>query len=98
MSMFRSMSTARPVSSIVARNTSSTAVKSGVKRRVSTGAMFSITLCLASTSHEATMTAPAAPHGTSHDSTNHSASIPIVWNIIIRNPVRTPPPRAISTK
>src|SRR3712207_7505219 len=47
---------------------SSTAAKRGVKRRVNTGAMFSITLCLASTSQEATTTAPTAPHGSNHDS------------------------------
>ena len=75
----------------------STAAKSGVKRRVNTGAMFSITLCLASTSQEATRTAPAAPHGSSHDSTKGSASIPMALKIITMNAVRTPPPRAIST-
>ena len=63
MSNSRSMLTPRPVTTSVARNTISKTVKKGVKSRVSTGAMFSITLCLASTSHEATRTAPAAPHG-----------------------------------
>ena len=48
------------------RNASSTAVNSGVNSRVSTGAMFSMTPCLASTSHPATTTAPTAPHGSSH--------------------------------
>ena len=75
----------------------STAAKSGVKRRVSTGAMFSITLCLASTSQEATRTAPAAPHGSSHDWKKGSTLIPMAWKIITMNAVRTPPPRAIST-
>ena len=67
MSTLRSMSIPRPVHSKVPRNVTSRAAKSGVKRRVNTGAMFSITLCLASTSQEATRTAPAAPHGSSHD-------------------------------
>ena len=75
----------------------STAAKRGVKRRVSTGAMFSITLCLASTSHEATTTAPAAPQGKSHDSMNGSGSIPMALNSTTMNAVRTPPPSAIST-
>ncbi len=75
----------------------STAANSGVNRRVNTGAMFSITLCLASTSQEATRTAPAAPHGSSHDSMNGSTLIPMAWKIIAMNAVRTPPPRAIRT-
>ena len=37
--------------------------KSGVKMAVSTGARFSMTLFLASTSHAAPTTAPAAPDG-----------------------------------
>src|SRR5687767_11426672 len=61
MSAFRPMSTPRPVHSRVPRNVTSTAANKGVKRRVNTGAMFSITLCLASTSQEATTTAPTAP-------------------------------------
>ena len=73
------------------------AAKSGVKRRVNTGAMFSITLCLASTSHEPTRTAPTAPHGSSHNWTKGSTLIPMALKIISVNPVRTPPPRAIST-
>ena len=43
---------------------SSSTVNSGVNSFVSTGAMFSITLCFASTSHAAITTAPATPHGT----------------------------------
>jgi hypothetical protein len=39
-------------------------VNSGVNSLVSTGAMFSMTLCFASTSQDPMMTAPAAPHGT----------------------------------
>ena len=61
MSTFRSMSTPRPVQSRVPRNMISTAAKRGANRRVNTGAMFSITLCFASTSQEAITTAPAAP-------------------------------------
>ena len=41
-------------------------MNSGVNSRVSTGAMFSTTLCLASTSHPATTTAATAPQGSSH--------------------------------
>ena len=59
--------------------------------------MFSITLCLASTSHEAITTAPMAPHGSSHDWKNGSTSTPMAWKIIAMNAVSTPPPRAIST-
>ena len=97
MSTSRSMSTPRPVHSTVPRNMTSTAANSGVKRRVNTGAMFSITLCLASTSQEAITTAPAAPHGRTHDSKKGSMSIPMAWKIIAMNPMRTPPPRAIRT-
>ncbi len=86
----------RPVPSTMPRYTSSTIAKSGVKRRVSTGAMFSITLCLASTSQEAIRTAPVAPHGSSHDWKNVSMSTPIDWKSMAMRPVRTPPPRAMS--
>src|SRR5690606_16683290 len=54
----------------------STAANSGVKRRARTGAMFSMTLCLASTSHAPTMTAPIAPHGSSHVVRKSSMSSP----------------------
>ena len=72
-------------------------VKSGVNSRVSTGAMFSMTLCFASTSHEPTMTAPAAPHGMSQSRAIQSGFKPMAANIIIVNPVSTPPPSAMST-
>ena len=72
-------------------------MKSGVNRRVSTGAMFSMTLCLASTSHEPTRTAPIAPQGTSQSWAIQSGFIPMAVNIIIVNAVSTPPPRAMST-
>ena len=72
-------------------------VKSGVNRRVSTGAMFSMTLCFASTSHEPTMTAPIAPHGMSQSWAIHSGFMPMAANIIIVNAVSTPPPSAMST-
>ena len=58
------MSMPRPVKTIVPRKASSASANRGVKSRVSTGAMFSITLCFASTSQEATITAPSTPHGT----------------------------------
>ena len=38
-------------------------MNSGVNSFVSTGAMFSMTLCFASTSQAAMTTAPATPHG-----------------------------------
>ncbi len=59
--------------------------------------MFSITLCFASTSQDPTMTAPAAPHGTSQPWASHSAFIPIDSNIMIVKAVKTPPPSAMST-
>jgi hypothetical protein len=43
------------------------------------------------------MTAPAAPHGTTHPPTSHSALIPMDANIIIVKPLSTPPPSAMST-
>ena len=58
------------------RKASSTAVNSGVNSRVSTGAMFSTTLCLASTSHPATTTAATAPQGSSHCETKTSGVDP----------------------
>jgi hypothetical protein len=60
---------------------------------VSTGAMFSMTLCFASTSQAPMMTAPIAPHGISQPATNHSAFISMALNIIIVKPVKTPPSR-----
>ncbi len=86
-----------PVHAIVARNTSSRTVNSGVNSLVSTGAMFSMTLCFASTSQDPTMTAPIAPHGISQPCANHSAFVLMAWNIISVKPVRTPPPSAMST-
>ncbi len=46
--------------------------------------MFSITLCFASTSQEATTTAPTAPHGISHDWKNGSGSMPMASNMARR--------------
>ena len=86
-----------PVHAIVARNTRSSIVNSGVNSLVSTGAMFSMTLCFASTSQDPMMTAPAAPHGSSQPATNHSAFISMAENIMIVKPVKTPPPSAMST-
>ena len=59
--------------------------------------MFSITLCLASTSQEAITTAPRAPQGIIHRSKKGSGSMPMAWNSIAVRAVRTPPPSAIST-
>ena len=70
MSTSRPTSIPLPVQSIVSRKATSTAVNSGVNRRVSTGAMFSMTLCLASTSQALMRTAPATPHGSTHDPTS----------------------------
>jgi hypothetical protein len=72
-------------------------VNSGVNNLVSTGAMFSMTLCFASTSQDPMMTAPAAPHGISQGPINHSGLMPIDANIIAVKPVNTPPPSAMST-
>ena len=83
-----------PVHAMVARNTNSRTVNSGVNSLVSTGAMFSMTLCFASTSQDPMMTAPIAPHGISQPATNHPAFIAMALNIIIVKPVRTPPPSA----
>jgi hypothetical protein len=81
----------------VPRNAISTAAKSGVKSRASTGAMFSITLCLASTSHDAITTPRRLAVGSSHDSKKGSMSIPMAEKINAMNPISTPPPRAIRT-
>ena len=79
------------------RKASRTAVNSGVNSRVSTGAMFSTTLCLASTSHPATTTAAIAPQGSSHSQMNAFGTIPMAWKVPPMNAVRTPPPRAMRT-
>ena len=57
-----------------------TTANNGVKTLVRTGAMFSITLCLASTSHATTTTAPTAPQGSTHAAMNgEGAIISILW-------------------
>ena len=86
-----------PVHTIVTRNANSNRVKSGVKSLVSTGAMFSMTLCLASTSQDPTMTAPAAPHGSTQPETNQSAFTSMALNIMTVKPIKTPPPSAMRT-
>jgi len=86
-----------PVHAMVARNASSRTVNSGVNSRVNTGAMFSMTLCFASTSQDAMMTAPAAPHGSNQPATNHAGFMPMARNIMNVKLVRTPPPSAMST-
>ena len=50
----------------VAAEMASITAKSGVNTLVRTGAMFSTTPFFASTSHAATITAPAAPDHTTH--------------------------------
>jgi hypothetical protein len=85
------------VHAIVPRNTSSRTVKSGVNSRVSTGAMFSMTLCFASTSQDPMITAPTIPHGTIQPPINRSGFTPMDLNIIAVKPIRTIPPSAIST-
>ncbi len=86
-----------PVHAIVARNASRRRVNSGVNSLVSTGAMFSMTLCFASTSQDPMMTAPAAPHGISQPATNQSGFISMAENIMNVKAVVTPPPSAMST-
>ena len=97
ISTSRSRSMPVPVHAIVASRDTRTAANSGVNRRVSTGAMFSMTLCLASTSQAPTTTAPMAPHGRSHCWANHSTSAPMAAKAPSVKPVSTPPPRAMST-
>jgi hypothetical protein len=65
---------------------------SGVNRRVSTGAMFSMTLCLASTSHEAMTRPPWRRRAAATDWKNRSISTPMAWKISTMKPVSTPPP------
>ena len=86
-----------PVHAIVTSKASRAAANSGVNRRVRTGAMFSTTLCFASTSQAPTMTAPMAPHGSIHCWANHSTSAPMAAKLTAVKPVRTPPPKAMST-
>lgn len=63
-------------------------MRSGLKRRVSTGAMFSMTLCFTSTRQEATSTAPIAPHGSSRCVMNTSALRPMASNTAAVKPAR----------
>ena len=93
----RSKSMPRLVHTMAARNATSMAATIGVNSRVSTGAMFSMTLCLASTSHEAPTTAPSAPQASTHDETNSPASMSMAANAACVSAASTPPPSAIST-
>ena len=72
-------------------------MNSGVNSLVSTGAMFSMTLCFASTSQDPTMTAPAAPHGISQPATNQSGFMSMARNIMNVKRMTTNPPSAMST-
>ena len=98
MSTSRSTSMPLLVQTMATRKASRVAAKSGVKTRVSTGAMFSMTLCLASTSHADTMTAAMAPHGSSHELMNSSASRPMASKVPIVKRTSTPPPSPMRTK
>ena len=97
MSTFRSTSTPRPVHAIVARKASRTMANSGVKSRVSTGAMFSMTLCFASTSQDADDHRPDRARTGSATAPATRRSSPMASNIIIVKAVSTPPPSAMST-
>ncbi|MGD8375214.1 MAG: hypothetical protein PVF68_03665 [Acidobacteriota bacterium] len=68
-----------------------------MNRRVSTGAMFSMTLCFASTSIPAMTTAPVAPQESIHWFSRASASTPMAPKMNAVSPIRTPPPRPMST-
>ena len=72
-------------------------VNSGVNSLVSTGAMFSMTLCFASTSQDPTMMAPAAPHGMSQRATNQSGFMSMARNIMNVKSTKVNPPSAMST-
>ena len=80
---------------LLPRHARSMSVKSGVKSSVSTGAIFSMTLCLASTSQPAMMTAPMAQHGITHPVRSTSTSRPMAPKMNTVIPVRTPPPAAM---
>ncbi len=95
MSTSRPTAMPLPVHAMVARNARSSRVNSGVKRSVSTGAMFSTTLCLASTSHAAMTTAPATPQGRIHVATSHSGLRPMELKTNAVSAISTPPPRAM---
>ena len=80
----------------MAAATVSMAANRGVKSIVSTGAMFSTTCCFDSTSHAATITAPATPDGSTHSITRSSRPAPIGSKISAVSPSSTPPPSAMS--
>jgi len=60
--------------------------------RARTGAMFSMTLCLASASHAPTMTAPIAPHGSSHVVRKSSMSSPMERKVSAVSALKTGSP------
>ncbi len=72
------------------------AIVRGVKTRVSTGAMFSTTFCLASTSHAAMMSAPGMANGRIHSARIGLRSTPTTWRAANVSPTRTAPPSARS--
>ena len=85
-----------PVTAMPMIAATSITANNGVKTLVSTGAMFSITLCFASTSQATTTTAPTAPHGSTHDVTNRLTSMSIASKTPSVRAMRTTPPNAIS--
>ncbi len=95
MSTSRLTSMPLPVHATVARNASRRRVNRGVNSSVSTGAMFSMTLCFASTSQAATTTAPTAPQGRIQVATSDSGRTPIEVKTKAVSPISTPPPRAM---
>jgi hypothetical protein len=97
ISAFRSTSMPLLVQPMAMRKASSTAVNSGVNSRVSTGAMFSTTPCLASTSQPATTIAAALPQGSSHCLLNTCGSTPMAVKVPNMKAIRTPPPSPMST-
>jgi hypothetical protein len=88
---------ARPVHSMAPRNATSTAAeKGGEGGGVNTGAIFSITLCLASTSQGGDYEGPDRAARQQPRLEKGSTSTPMDWKISSMNPVSTAPPRAIS--
>ncbi|MNW56935.1 hypothetical protein D3C74_346940 [compost metagenome] len=94
----RSVSSREPAVASTTKSTSSMTTVSGVKTRVRTGAMFSTTFCLASTSQAATTSAPGTANGRTQPSKNGSGSIPTRFSVPNVRPSSTPPPRARSVK
>ena len=69
---------------------------SGVKTRASMGAIPPTRLRRVPASQAAMITAPIAPHGSTHSWRNDDTSSPIASNTPTVRPMSTPPPAAIS--